>query len=76
MQRPDHAMSGPGDPVFTALYEALRRRLLDLAFRILLDLRDSEDVVQEALLRVHQAGLIGSSARSSGDNLLRGIFLL
>ena len=40
------------DPVFTALWHAHRRRMLDLAFRMLLDLRDAEDVVQEAFTRL------------------------
>jgi RNA polymerase sigma-70 factor (ECF subfamily) len=40
------------DPAFTALWEAHRRRMLDLAFRMLLDLRDAEDVVQEAFARL------------------------
>jgi RNA polymerase sigma-70 factor (ECF subfamily) len=40
------------DPSFTAVWNAHRRRILDLAFRILLDLRESEDVVQEAFTRL------------------------
>jgi RNA polymerase sigma-70 factor (ECF subfamily) len=48
MQRPDHA----NDPAFTALWQAHRRRMLDLAFRMLLDVNDAEDVVQEAFTRL------------------------
>jgi RNA polymerase sigma-70 factor (ECF subfamily) len=40
------------DPAFTAVWNSHRRRMLDLAFRILLDLRESEDVVQEAFTRL------------------------
>jgi DNA-directed RNA polymerase specialized sigma24 family protein len=47
MERPDHVTSGADDPVFSALWEAHRRRMLDLAFRMLLVFRDAEDVVQE-----------------------------
>jgi RNA polymerase sigma-70 factor (ECF subfamily) len=52
MERPDHTASGVDEPVFTALWNAHRRRMLDLAFRMLLDLRDAEDVVQEAFARL------------------------
>ena len=37
---------------FDALWSAHRRRMLDLAFRMLLDLGDAEDVVQEAFTRL------------------------
>jgi RNA polymerase sigma-70 factor, ECF subfamily len=47
------------DPAFTALWEAHRRRMLDLAFRMLLDLRDAEDVVQEAFTRLARADIAG-----------------
>jgi len=60
MERPDHTASGVDEPVFTALWNAHRRRMLDLAFRMLLDLRDAEDVVQEAftrLARTHIGGI-------------------
>jgi RNA polymerase sigma-70 factor (ECF subfamily) len=57
MERPDHATSGPGDPVFAVLYETLRRRMLDLAFRMLLDLPDAEDAVQEGFARLARAGV-------------------
>ncbi|MCU1486897.1 MAG: hypothetical protein JWN67_3643, partial [Actinomycetia bacterium] len=60
MEPPDEIASGADDPEFTALWNAHRRRMLDLAFRILLDLRDAEDVVQEAftrLARIDSAGL-------------------
>jgi RNA polymerase sigma-70 factor, ECF subfamily len=59
MERPDHATSGAGDPVFTALWEAHRRRMLDLAFRMLLDFPDAEDVVQEAFTRLARADIAG-----------------
>jgi RNA polymerase sigma-70 factor (ECF subfamily) len=52
MQGPDHPPSGVHDPVLTALWTAHRRRMLDIAFRILLDLGDAEDVVQEAFSRL------------------------
>ncbi|MDP9334940.1 MAG: sigma-70 family RNA polymerase sigma factor [Actinomycetota bacterium] len=51
MERPDHTASG-AEAAFSALWKAHRRRMLDLAFRILLDFRDSEDVVQEAFTRL------------------------
>jgi RNA polymerase sigma-70 factor, ECF subfamily len=51
-ERPDPTTSGPDDPVFVALWEAHRRRMLDLAVRMLLDLGDAEDVVQEAFTRL------------------------
>ena len=44
------------DPAFAALWNAHRRRMLDLAFRILLDLGDAEDVVQEAFTRLARRG--------------------
>lgn len=59
MERVDHTISSPGDPEFTALFEAHRRRMLDLAFRMLLDLRDAEDVVQEAFARLARTGTAG-----------------
>jgi RNA polymerase sigma-70 factor, ECF subfamily len=43
---------GGDDPVVDALWTAHRRRMLDIAFRILLDLGDAEDVVQEAFSRL------------------------
>jgi RNA polymerase sigma-70 factor (ECF subfamily) len=45
------------DPVFAALWNAHRQRMLDLAFRMLLDLREAEDVVQEAFARLARADL-------------------
>src|SRR3979411_3153531 len=57
MERPDHTTSGKDDPVFSALWEAHRRRMLDLAFRMLLDVRDAEDVVQEAFSRLARADI-------------------
>jgi RNA polymerase sigma-70 factor (ECF subfamily) len=59
MDRPDHNTSGADDPVFTALWNAHRRRMLDLAFRMLLDLRDAEDVVQEAFARLARTDIAG-----------------
>jgi RNA polymerase sigma-70 factor (ECF subfamily) len=47
------------DPAFTQLWNAHRRRMLDLAFRILLDLRESEDVVQEAFARLARVDVGG-----------------
>ncbi len=58
------AMEGPGRPpddaedlAFTAVWTAHRRRMLDLAFRILLDFGDAEDVVQEAFSRLARSDL-------------------
>ncbi len=52
MQPPDHTGTGVDDPRFGALWAAHRRRMLDLAFRMLLDVRDAEDVVQESFARL------------------------
>ena len=52
MDTPDHTAPHSDDDAFAALWDAHRRRMLDLAFRILLDLRDAEDVVQEAFARL------------------------
>jgi RNA polymerase sigma-70 factor (ECF subfamily) len=52
MDRNEHTATGADEPAFTALWQAHRRRMLDLAFRMLLDLRDAEDVVQEAFDRL------------------------
>src|SRR5882672_4362467 len=59
MERPDPSLSGADEPVFTALWDAHRRRMLDLAFRMLLDLRDAEDVVQEAFARLARTDIAG-----------------
>ena len=59
MERPDHATPDAAGPVFSALWEAHRRRMLDLAFRMLLDFRDAEDVVQEAFSRLAGADITG-----------------
>src|SRR5438132_10650330 len=48
MLRPDHPTPSADDPAFTVLWNAHRRRRLDLAFRMMLDLPDAEDVVQVA----------------------------
>ncbi len=55
----DPADPAPGadDPRFVPLWHAHRRRMLDLAFRMLLDLRDAEDAVQEAFTRLAHADL-------------------
>jgi RNA polymerase sigma-70 factor, ECF subfamily len=45
--------------MFTALWEAHRRRMLDLAFRMLLHLPDAEDVVQEAFARLARTDIAG-----------------
>jgi RNA polymerase sigma-70 factor, ECF subfamily len=58
-ERPDHATPCAQDPAFTALWEAHRRRMLDLAFRILLDFRDAEDAVQEAFTRLARTDIAG-----------------
>jgi RNA polymerase sigma-70 factor (ECF subfamily) len=58
-ERPDNNASGADDPVFTALWKAHRRRMLDLAFRILLEFRDAEDVVQEAFTRLARIDIAG-----------------
>jgi RNA polymerase sigma-70 factor (ECF subfamily) len=50
------AVSGPDDPALVALWNAHRRRILDLAFHILLDVGDAEDVVQEAFSRLARLG--------------------
>jgi RNA polymerase sigma-70 factor (ECF subfamily) len=57
MESPDHTPPRTDDPVFTALWPKHRRRMLDLAFRMLLDFRDAEDVVQEAFARLARADL-------------------
>ncbi len=57
MDRNQHTATGADEPAFTALWHAHRRRMLDLAFRMLLDLRDAEDVVQEAFDRLARADI-------------------
>lgn len=52
MRRLDLTLPGADDPVLAALWDAHHRRTLDIAFRILLDLGDAEDVVQEAFSRL------------------------
>src|SRR5204863_314387 len=47
------------DPAFRALWDAHRRRMLDLAFRILLDFGDAEDAVQEAFTRLARIDISG-----------------
>ncbi len=52
MPTADPTPPGGDDPVVDALWKAHRRRMLAIAFRILLDLGDAEDVVQEAFSRL------------------------
>src|SRR5579859_99032 len=59
MERPDHSRPDADDPLFGALWSAHRRRMLDLAFRMMLDLPDAEDVVQEAFARLARADIAG-----------------
>src|SRR5258708_21065694 len=59
MERPDDTASGADEPAFDALWNAHRRRMLDLAFRMLLDLRDAEDVVQESFARLARTDIAG-----------------
>lgn len=59
MRGSDHPTPGADDPAFSALWEAHRRRMLDLAFRMLLDLGDAEDVVQEAFARLARTDIAG-----------------
>src|SRR4030088_2948815 len=59
MDRPDQTTPRPDDPVFTALWKAHRRRMLDLAFRMLLHFPDAEDVVQEAFARLARTDIAG-----------------
>src|SRR3954470_20469466 len=44
-----------GGPVTADLYEAIRPRLFAIAYRMLGSVGESEDIVQEALLRAHDA---------------------
>jgi RNA polymerase sigma-70 factor (ECF subfamily) len=57
MDRTEHTATGTDEPAFIALWQAHRGRMLDLAFRMLLDLRDAEDVVQEAFDRLARADI-------------------
>jgi RNA polymerase sigma-70 factor, ECF subfamily len=59
MEPPDDAAPGEDDPAFTMLWDSHRRRMLDVAFRILLDVRDAEDVVQEAFSRLARMDIAG-----------------
>src|SRR4029453_17709385 len=52
MPTADPPPTGADGPVVDALWKAHRRRMLDIAFRMLLDLGDAEDVVQEAFSRL------------------------
>src|SRR5437879_9041821 len=59
MDRPDQTTFRADDPAFSALWEAHRRRMLDLAFRMLLHFPDAEDVVQEAFARLARTDIAG-----------------
>ena len=59
MDRPDQTTFRADDPAFSALWEAHRRRMLDLAFRMLLNFPDAEDVVQEAFARLARTDIAG-----------------
>jgi RNA polymerase sigma-70 factor (ECF subfamily) len=59
MDQPDQRPPTAVDPAFTALWAAHRRRMLDLAFRMLLDPGDAEDAVQEAFARLARADIAG-----------------
>jgi RNA polymerase sigma-70 factor (ECF subfamily) len=59
MERREPIPRGADDPEFSALWEAHRRRMLDLAFRILLDFGDAEDAVQEAFTRLARMDIGG-----------------
>jgi RNA polymerase sigma-70 factor, ECF subfamily len=59
MKRPDHTGSDVEGPVFDALWDAHHRRMLDIAFRMLLDLGDAEDVAQEAFTRLARMNVDG-----------------
>jgi RNA polymerase sigma-70 factor (ECF subfamily) len=54
-----HTTPGADDPAFTALWKAHQPRMLDLAFRILLDVGDAEDAVQEAFTRLARTDVAG-----------------
>jgi RNA polymerase sigma-70 factor (ECF subfamily) len=49
--------TGRDDPAFVALWTAHRRRMLDIAFQILLDVREAEDAVQESFTRLSRTEL-------------------
>lgn len=58
MERPDRPPTpGADNPIFTELWASHRRRMLDLSLRMLLDLPDAEDVVQEAFSRLARADI-------------------
>ena len=52
MDPPDVPATSTDGPGLTALWQAHRRRMLDLAFRMLSDYGEAEDVVQEAFTRL------------------------
>lgn len=54
MEPPDQP-GAPADGLFNTLWTNHRRRMLDLAFRMMMDLPDAEDVVQEAFARLARA---------------------
>src|ERR1700694_3620986 len=59
MERADHPTPGADDPLFTAIWNTHRRRMPDLVYRMMLDLPDAEDVVQEAFTRLARADIAG-----------------
>ena len=59
MMEPPDPVSRADQSVFAGLWQAHRRRMLDLAFRMLLDVGDAEDVVQEAFSRLARTDVPG-----------------
>jgi len=57
MELPDQSGPSTDDRLFNKLWSTHRRRILDLAFRIMLNLPDAEDVVQEAFARLARADI-------------------
>jgi RNA polymerase sigma-70 factor (ECF subfamily) len=56
MERP-LSPHGDRDPAVATLWDQHRRRMLDIAFRMLLDFGDAEDVVQEAFARLARSDI-------------------
>lgn len=57
MERPDAPVAGGDGPELAPLWQAHRRRMLDLAFRMLSDYGEAEDAVQEAFTRLARTDL-------------------